>query len=154
MGRFESSGTGVHFSVDFAFKSRISGPGRANVRPSIRRMTGAFEKRAGNYGITLERAERCLTADSRTTLLGSGTLVGDDLAGPLLLGRRRPPSRPVFCIGVPPSGPAIPVMATATSAPDASSAPLGHCPGGIRSPPERLTIEPKTLSSDIGIIEW
>ena len=60
--RFEPApqgGTNVHFSVDFAFKSRIfeSLAGSMFDR-ALRRMTGAFEKRAEElYGINRSSAQ-------------------------------------------------------------------------------------------------
>ena len=60
--RFEPAqqgGTNVHFSVDFAFKSRIfeSLAGQMFDR-ALRRMTGAFEKRAEQlYGINSSSAQ-------------------------------------------------------------------------------------------------
>jgi coenzyme Q-binding protein COQ10 len=52
-------GTNVHFSVDFAFKSRIfESLAGAMFDRALRRMTGAFEKRAEQlYGISRSSAQ-------------------------------------------------------------------------------------------------
>jgi coenzyme Q-binding protein COQ10 len=59
--RFElaKGGTNVHFSVDFAFKSRIfESLAGAMFDRALRRMTGAFEKRAEQlYGISRSSAQ-------------------------------------------------------------------------------------------------
>jgi coenzyme Q-binding protein COQ10 len=60
--RFEPAaggGTDVHFSVDFAFKSRLfESLAGAMFDRALRRMTGAFEQRAAAlYGISSSRAQ-------------------------------------------------------------------------------------------------
>ena len=54
-----SGGTNVHFSVDFAFKSRIfESLAGAMFDRALRRMTGAFEQRAAAlYGISSSSAQ-------------------------------------------------------------------------------------------------
>ena len=54
-----NSGTNVHFSVDFAFKSRIfESLAGAMFDRALRRMTGAFEQRAAAlYGTSSSSAQ-------------------------------------------------------------------------------------------------
>ena len=55
----ESGGTNIHFSVDFAFRSRLFETlAGAMFDRALRRMTGAFEERAGAlYGINSSSAQ-------------------------------------------------------------------------------------------------
>ncbi len=91
--RAADGGTDVDFSVDFAFKSRLFETFcRVDVRPCAPAYDHAFELRAAAlYGITVERAERCLKADAGARLFVEILLVGYDLAGVrvALRGRKR-----------------------------------------------------------------
>ena len=99
----------------------------------------------------LERAERRLTPDPRRGLrCVEQFLVGDDLV------RARPAlgagedHRPDRLCSVPPSGPAMPVIATATSAPEASSAPCAIAQAvATLTAPNVSTTSWQTLSSAI-----
>ncbi len=72
----------------------------------------------------VERAERRLKADAGARLFVEELLVGDDLGRiRVALGAVAKTTVPTGFEGVPPPGPAIPVIATATSASDAASAP-------------------------------
>ena len=143
-----------HFSVDFAFKSRLFETLAGSMFDrALRRMTGGV--RAARRGALrhqqLERAKRRLKANARAGLLVEELLVGDDLGGVgVALGAGENHGADRLLTRVPPPGPAIPVIATATSASDAASAPRAIAQAvATLTAPNVSTTSSDTLSSAI-----
>ncbi len=147
----------VDFSVDFAFKNRVFEmlAGQMFDR-ALRKMIGAFEERAARlYGdLTsassapaprprhqqLERAQRRLKADRRR-----GRYSRNGAASATMCSGSAPRTAwanttvPTGFFSLPPSGPAMPVIATATSASVALERAAAPCPMRRRSRPSRTS---------------
>ena len=106
-------------------------PGRCSTA-RLRRMIGAFEAARGRAlrHQQFERAERRLKPDPGAAFGSSKNFWSAMiLAGSLPRSARAKTTVPTGFAGVPPPGPAIPVIATAMSASDACKRAAGHRPG-------------------------
>ena len=130
--RAAPGGSEVDFCVDFAFRSRIfeaiAGP---DVRPRaaaddqrVRGARGRALRRRRSGQQQLERAERRLKADAAAAIVVELLGVGHDLARDRrLVGAGEDDGADRLAVRCRRPGPAMPVSATATSAPEAASAP-------------------------------